>query len=285
MAPMKLLTALCLAALAFGSVSCARKTARQENRPAAGPAAAMARPPALRNQGVNLPVGSLPPGTKVSYNSVAARGPFIAMTFDDGPVVPNTPRLLDMLAARGIKATFFTVGYNVQRNPNIVRRIVAEGHEIANHTWTHGKLSSMSDASVRSELQRSHDALTGITGVAPRMYRPPYGAITARQKAWIFSEYCYPTILWSVDPQDWKTRSASMTRSRILADTKPGAIILVHDIHASSIDAMPGTLDGLLAKGYRFVTVSQLIGMSEGGFVAQAQPAGATGPTFTPGSF
>ena len=241
----------------------------------------------LRNQGVNLPVGSLPPGTKVSYSSCPVPGPYVAITFDDGPVVPNTPRLLDMLSARGIKATFFTIGGSAQRNPNVIRRIVAEGHELANHTWTHPKLSSMSDGAVRSELQRSHDALTAITGLAPRMYRPPYGAITARQKQWIFSEYGYPTILWSVDPEDWRTRSAAMTRSRIVAQTRPGAIILVHDLHASSVDAMPGTLDDLLAKGFRFVTVSQLIAMS-GGRAPGAAPVAATavqGPTFTPGSF
>lgn len=280
---MKLLPFLCTALIALGGVSCAKKTAKPGATSAPVASAGIARP--LRNQGVNLPTGSLPPGTKMSYTSAVAPGPFIAMTFDDGPVTPNTPRLLDMLAARGIKATFFTVGYNVQRNPNIVRRIVADGHEIANHTWTHGKLSSMSDASVRSELQRSHDALTNITGTAPRMYRPPYGAITARQKQWIMSEFGYPTILWSVDPQDWKTRSASMTRSRILSETRPGSIILVHDIHASSIDAMPGTLDGLLAKGFRFVTVSQLIAMSQGRAPGAAPVASLDGPTFTPGSF
>lgn len=280
---MKLFPILCSVLVAVGMVSCAKKTT-QKDRPASSPSSAsLARP--LRNAGVDLPVGSLPPGTKMSYSSAPAPGPFIAMTFDDGPVVPNTPRLLDMLAARGIRATFFTVGYNVQRNPNIVRRIVADGHEIANHTWTHGKLSSMSDASVRSELQRSHSALSNITGVAPRMYRPPYGAITARQKQWIMGEFGYPTILWSVDPQDWKTRSASTTRSRILNETRPGSIILVHDIHASSIDAMPGTLDGLLAKGFRFVTVSQLIGLSQGRGPGAGPVASVQGPTFTPGSF
>ena len=117
------------------------------------------------------------------------------------------------------------------------------------------------------------------------MYRPPYGAITARQKQWIMSEFGYPTILWSVDPQDWKTRSASMTRSRILNETRPGSIILVHDIHASSVDAMPGTLDGLLAKGFRFVTVSQLINLSQGRAPEAAPVAAAQGPNFTPGRF
>ena len=270
----------CILALALGTTSCVRRTTRPA-RPA-GPAAQ--GKPRLQNAGVNMPVGSLPPGTKISYSSAPAPGPFIAMTFDDGPVVPNTPRLLDMLAARGIKATFFTVGTNVARNPNIVRRIVAEGHEIANHTWNHPYLSRLSDASVRSELQRSHEALTSITGIAPRMYRPPYGAITARQKQWIYSEYGYPTILWSVDPQDWKTKSAAMTRTRILNETRPGAIVLVHDIQASSIEAMPGTLDGLLAKGFRFVTVSQLIAMNQGR-APGAPPTASTGPTYSPGSF
>ena len=259
-----------------------KKTARKD--PSGRPASTALSKPRI-NDGVNMPAGSLPPGTKLSYSSAPAPGPFIAITFDDGPVVPNTPRLLDMLAARGIKATFFTVGTNVARNPNIMRRIVAEGHEIANHTWNHPFLSRMTDAGVRSELQRSHDALTSITGTAPRMYRPPYGAITARQKQWIMSEFGYPTILWSVDPQDWKTRSASLTRSRILAETRPGSIILVHDIHASSVDAMPGTLDGLLAKGFRFVTVSQLINLSSGRGPGAAPVAAMQGPSFSPGSF
>ena len=279
---MKFPALLCTILVAFSSFSCVKKTARKD--PSGRPAAAAASRPMVNN-GVNMPSGSLPPGTKMSYSSAPGPGPFIAITFDDGPVVPNTPRLLDMLAARGIKATFFTVGTNVARNPNIMRRIVADGHEIANHTWTHPYLSRLSDASVRSELQRSHDSLVSITGTSPRMYRPPYGAITARQKQWIMSEFGYPTILWSVDPQDWKTRNAAMTRSRILAETRPGAIILVHDIHASSVDAMPGTLDGLLAKGFRFVTVSQLINLSQGRGTGAAPVASVQGPSFSPGSF
>jgi peptidoglycan/xylan/chitin deacetylase (PgdA/CDA1 family) len=273
---MKFTVFLSLALLSLGTVSCVKKDIRTAKRGAALPSG---------GPGINTTVGSLPPGTKASYSSVPAQGQFIAMTFDDGPVPANTPRLLDMLKERGIKATFFTVGKNVQAYPNIVRRIISEGHEIANHTWTHPWLSKMSDAAVRSELQRSHEALTAITGIAPRMYRPPYGAITARQKQWIMSEFGYPTILWSVDPEDWRTRNAAMTHSRIVAQTKPGAIILVHDIHASSIDAMPSTLDDLLAKGFRFVTVSQLIGMSKGPGPAPAAVATVTGPSFTPGSF
>jgi peptidoglycan/xylan/chitin deacetylase (PgdA/CDA1 family) len=285
--PMKFNSFLCLAVTALGTVSCAKKTARRESPPPAGaPAIAPANQQRrLHNAGVNLPVSSLPPGTKISYNSAPAPGPFIAMTYDDGPHPSNTPRLLDMLAARGIKATFYTVGRNVAAYPNIMRRMIAEGHEVANHTWTHPYLSRISDDAVRSELQRSHEALVRITGTAPRTYRPPYGAITARQMQWIYSEFGYPTIRWSVDPQDWRTRSASMTRSRILAETRPGSIILVHDIHPSSIDAMPGTLDGLLARGFRFVTVSQLISLHQGRGPGAAPVAAVETSSFTPGSF
>lgn len=282
---MKLPALLFLAVLAFGQTSCQRK------KP--GSAAAAPPPisrPGLKNQGVNLAIGSLPPGTQLSYSTVrGVNGPFIAITFDDGPHASNTPRLLDMLASRGIKATFFCVGTNVARYPNIVRRIVADGHEMANHTWNHPKLSSLGDSGVRNELDRATKGIVNITGTAPRMYRPPYGAITARQKQMIMSEYGYPTILWSVDPEDWKRPGPAVITSRILAQTKPGGIILVHDIHPPSVDAMPATLDGLLARGYRFVTCSQLIAMGSGRVpgpsFAAANATMAPINLFTPGSF
>ncbi len=282
---MKFPVLLCLVALGLGLTACQRKKSTQ-----AGPAAPAISRPGLKNQGVNMAVGSLPPGTRTSYSSVSGvNGPFIAITFDDGPHVSNTPRLLDMLASRGIKATFFCVGTNVARYPGIVRRIVADGHEMANHTWTHPKLSSLGDSRLRSELDRATDGIVAVAGVTPRMYRPPYGAITARQKQLIMSEYGYPTILWSVDPEDWKRPGPAVIASRILNNTRPGGIILVHDIHSPSIDAMPATLDGLLAKGFRFVTCSQLIAMGKGrvpgpGFAAAAATMAPVN-LFTPGSY
>ncbi len=280
---MKLLPLLCLALLAFSHTACQR---RKPGPPTPTPPAA-ARP-ALKNQALFSPSGSLPPGTQLSYSRVGGvTGPFIAITFDDGPHASNTPRLLDMLAARNIKATFFCVGTNVARYPNIVRRIVADGHEMANHTWNHPKLSSLGDSGVRSELDRANAGILNVAGVAPRMYRPPYGAITARQKQFIMSEYGYPTILWSVDPEDWKRPGSAVVTSRILNGTKPGAIILVHDIHPPSIDAMPATLDGLLARGYRFVTCSQLIAMGSSHLPGPALAAAPHIPLnlFTPGSY
>lgn len=204
-------------------------------------------------------------GTKVSYSRVATSLPFLALTFDDGPHPQYTPRLLDVLKQRNVKATFYVVGTNAKRYPEIMRRIVAEGHEIGNHTITHGNLTKMSEAGVRRELSDAHDAIVAAAGVAPRTMRPPYGAITAAQKSWIRRDLGYPTILWSVDPEDWKKPGSSVVTSRLVSGAAPGAILLVHDIHSASVDAMPATVDKLLARGFQFVTVTQLIAMDDKG--------------------
>lgn len=200
-------------------------------------------------------------GNKDSYSSVSTSMPFVALTFDDGPHPVNTPRLLDMLKARDVKATFYVVGTNAKRYPEILRRIIAEGHEIGNHTITHGDLSKMSEAQVRKELTESRQAILSATGVAPRTMRPPYGAITKAQKTWIRREFSYPSILWSVDPEDWKRPGSTVVTSRLVSGAKPGAILLVHDIHAPTIDAIPSAVDQILRKGLQFVTVTQLIAM------------------------
>jgi peptidoglycan/xylan/chitin deacetylase (PgdA/CDA1 family) len=170
-----------------------------------------------------------------------------------------------MLKRRNIKATFYVIGERVQNNQSLVKRMVAEGHEIGNHTWTHGKLTTMSDSKVRWELDKTRDAVVAAAGVKPRTMRPPYGALLSRQRSWIFNEYGYPTILWDVDPEDWKKPGVSVVRNRILSGTKNGSIILLHDLHKASVDAVPSTIDALLRKGYKFVTVSQLIALKNRG--------------------
>jgi peptidoglycan/xylan/chitin deacetylase (PgdA/CDA1 family) len=189
--------------------------------------------------------------------------PYIAMTFDDGPSSENTPRLLEMLKQRNIKATFFLIGENAAANPDLVRRILAEGHEIGNHSWTHPQLSKLSDDRVTTEITKTQDAIKDASGYTPTLLRPPYGAITARQREWIENQFGLNIILWSVDPLDWKRPGASVITQRILSQVRPGAIILSHDIHKQTIDAMPATLDGLISKGYKFVTVTQLIAMNQ----------------------
>jgi peptidoglycan-N-acetylglucosamine deacetylase len=205
-----------------------------------------------------------PSSTKpATYAQARVDQPYIAMTFDDGPSAENTPRLLEILKQRNIKATFFLIGQNVVSNPDLVRRILAEGHEIGNHSWTHPQLSKLSDDRVTAEITKTQDAIKDAGGFTPTLLRPPYGAITPRQREWIENRFGLNIILWSVDPFDWKRPGASVITQRILSQTRPGAIILSHDIHKQTVDAMPATLDALIAKGYKFATVSQLIAMNK----------------------
>lgn len=210
-------------------------------------------------------------GSGISFSRVMVSGNYIAITFDDGPHPQNTPRLLDMLRARNIKATFYVIGRSVDLYPQIARRTVAEGHEIGNHTHTHRLLSKLGDADVISDLRRCHDAIGRAAGVQPRTMRPPYGGLLQRQRDLVHSEFGYPVILWSVDPFDWKRPGASVISSRIISGASPGGIVLAHDLHAQTVDAMPATLDTLLGRGYKFVTVSQLLAMkTEAPTAAQA---------------
>lgn len=214
--------------------------------------------PMHRNPDLSLP-SNFGASIGVTHSRGLSSQPYIAMTYDDGPHPTNTPRLLDMLRQRNIKATFYVIGKNVDMYPQLTRRIVAEGHEIGNHTYTHRNLKTLSDAQVVTEMSKTRASIVRATGVQPRTMRPPYGALYQRQREMIMNEFGYPTIMWAVDPRDWQRPGVSVVRERILNDTSNGAIVLAHDLHAPTVDAMPSTLDGLLAKGYRFVTVSQLL--------------------------
>src|SRR5205807_3010828 len=198
----------------------------------------------------------------ITFSSVHVDETYIALTFDDGPSATLTPKLLDLLAAHHIKATFFVIGENVAEHPEIVARAARDGHEIGNHSWSHPNLAKMSDDNVRSQLRRTDDAIRGATGNRPTLLRPPYGSITAREKRWIHDEFGYRIILWDVDPNDWKRPGPAVVRNRILKETHRGSIVLSHDIHPGTIEAMPSTLDALEAKGLKFVTVSELLRMA-----------------------
>jgi peptidoglycan/xylan/chitin deacetylase (PgdA/CDA1 family) len=224
---------------------------------AATPApAASATPPAVTLTGTTP--------AKVTFSRVNVDGPYIAMTFDDGPSGPNTPRLLDIAAKKHIKLTFFLIGENAAHYPQLVQRELAEGHEVGNHSYTHPDLARMSDDAVRSEIQKTQDAIINASGYKPILMRPPYGALTPRQRLWVSQDFGVKIILWDVDPLDWKRPGPSVVASRIIAGTRPGSIILSHDIHSQTVDAMPVVFDTLLAKGYKFVTVSELLAMDKG---------------------
>src|SRR6184192_4656049 len=215
--------------------------------------------PATRDAGKKTQAAAEDPS--ITFSSVHVDGPYIAMTFDDGPSATLTPKLLDLLAAHHIKATFFVLGENVAQNPAIVERAAREGHEIANHSWSHPNLAKMSDDGVRGQLRKTEDAIRSAIGNRPTLLRPPYGSITARQKKWINQEFGYKIVLWDVDPLDWRRPGSNVVCNRIIKMARAGSIILAHDIHPGTIEAMPCVLSQLEAKGFKFVTVSELIAM------------------------
>jgi peptidoglycan/xylan/chitin deacetylase (PgdA/CDA1 family) len=216
---------------------------------------------------------------QITWSSVRVNGPYIAMTFDDGPSAKLTPKLLDLLAERHIHVTFFLVGENAKAHPEIVKREVAEGHEVGNHSWDHPDLARKSDDIVRSQLDRTNDAIAEAVGHPPTLMRPPYGSLTRDQKKWIAKDYGFKIILWSVDPLDWKRPGPEIVHQRIVQGARNGAIILSHDIHPGTVEAMPATLDDLLGKGFKFVTVSELIAMQlPPALKAGASPAAEAGP-------
>ncbi len=264
----RLVPLLLLASISACSISRFRPgSAVQPAAPAPpAPAKTVVSAPVVPPSSVDAIPRGVPPGARSLYMSCKVPGKYIAMTYDDGPNPLTTPRLLDMLKERGIKATFFVVGQRAAASPSIVRRIVAEGHEVANHSWKHPNLSQMTDAAVREELTSTHKAIIAACGVTPTYYRPPYGAATLLQRKWIRDELGYVTVNWDVDPDDWRTpRSSTRTRDRILhgwqnsVGVHPGAIVLSHDIHKETVDCMPEVLDTLKAQGYQFLTVTQLM--------------------------
>jgi peptidoglycan/xylan/chitin deacetylase (PgdA/CDA1 family) len=224
-----------------------------------------------------------PTAERTTVNSVRVDQPVIALTFDDGPSAVLTPRLLDILKQRNIKVTFFVLGQLVQEHPEILQRAVADGHEIGNHSWDHKALNKMAEGGLRHELADTSSEITKAIGKPVTLMRPPYGATNPRLNRAIEKEYGMKVILWSVDPFDWKRPGPQVVSQRILKETKPGSIILSHDIHPGTIEAMPSTLDALLAKGYKFVTISELLAMESkqpapATTVPEAKPA-ATPPT------
>ncbi len=186
--------------------------------------------------------------------------PYIGMTFDDGPHPTNTPALLDILKARNIRATFYVIGWRVAKNPEIVKRIVDEGHELGNHTWSHPALAGVGKTRLFREIDRTNEAIYNAVRMVPVTMRSPYGSLTTAQAKLIHAERGLITTMWSVDPEDWRRPGSSVVANRIVSRSKNGSIVLSHDIHSPTIRAMPAALDGLVERGFEFSTLSMLIG-------------------------
>jgi len=182
----------------------------------------------------------------------------IALTFDDGPG-PYTAHLLDVLDQYGAKATFFLIGSKVSSQANVVRSIHARGHQLGNHSWSHPELPKLPINQIAGEIDRTNDAIKQATGVTPAILRPPYGAVNGVVLEQLRARDM-SSILWSVDTRDWADRNSDIVCSRAVAGARPGAIILMHDIHQTSVGAVPCILSALKQQGYSFVTVQGLLG-------------------------
>lgn len=185
----------------------------------------------------------------------ATGGKLVALTFDDGPSSVYTPQLLDGLKERGIPVTFFMLGERAADNRGLVRRAYEEGHEIASHTWDHPDLIECTDREIKKQIEDSFKELDRACGEGTEyLVRPPYGSTNQQVRDAIDA----PLIYWSVDSEDWSLLDVTKVRQKIVEDTYDGAIILCHDIHKTTIPAALGAIDDLKAKGYEFVTVSEL---------------------------
>ncbi|MDP2183659.1 MAG: polysaccharide deacetylase family protein [Actinomycetota bacterium] len=183
----------------------------------------------------------------------------VALTFDDGPDERYTPQILDILAAHQVRATFFVVGEHCERNPALVRRIIAEGHEIANHSQTHGDVSAMDAATLAREFEESQRTLHQL-GVEPVWYRPPRGVLNAAQRR-LASECGLRVALWSRVVERSRFRSAEEMAATLVGETLAGDILLSHDgrlDRTMTVEALPGLLGGLRAKGLDVVSLSEL---------------------------
>ncbi|WTG48395.1 polysaccharide deacetylase family protein [Actinacidiphila glaucinigra] len=181
----------------------------------------------------------------------------IALTFDGNPGEP-TDRLLDLLDRYDAPSTFFLEGRRIHKHPDVVRRIADEGHEIGNHTWTHPRLTDVSDTQIRDELRRTARAIADITGRTPTLMRPPQGRSDDRVSR-ISRELGLAQILWTVTAKDYLTTDSALITRRVLDGADRDGIILLHPLHKGTVPAMPGILKELRAQGYTFVTVSQLL--------------------------
>ena len=178
----------------------------------------------------------------------------LALTFDDGPRRSTTSSLLDGLARRGVHATFFLVGSNLDGNEELILRMEAEGHQVGIHSYNHKMLTGLNAADLYTEVGALRDWLTDLLGHDGFLLRPPYGktddALRRRAGA--------PIILWSVDPEDWSDDDSDRQTALILSQVQDGDIILLHDIYPSSVDTALRVVDALLDEGYYFVTVNEL---------------------------
>ena len=181
--------------------------------------------------------------------------PRVALTFDDGPSAKYTPLLLEGLKERGVQATFFIMGKNIQGKEELIRQMQEEGHLIGNHTYNHVQLNKIPRELACEEIQKTNNELYEVTGIYPSYIRPPFGAWQENL------ELCVTMlpVFWDVDTLDWKSKNVNSILKIVQNEVKDGSIILMHDEYETSVDAALKVVDMLKKQGYEFVTVDEMI--------------------------
>lgn len=179
----------------------------------------------------------------------------IAFTFDDGPHPVWTEKLLDGLKERGIRATFFVIGQSAEEHPELIQRMLEEGNQVGNHTYSHVQLTACKTDQALEEIQKTQEVIYDATGFQPRYIRPPFGSWNEVLQ----DKTNLQSVLWDVDPYDWKVQNTDIIVQRILEQTEDGSIILLHDVYEESVEAALKVADIFLERGYRFCTVDEIM--------------------------
>lgn len=222
-------------------------------------------------EGQDLNAGSAAEGqqeadTQESQEQLAAgrqidpKRPMVALTFDDGPFAPVGNQIMDCLAQYGGKATFFVVGSRVSSYGAELQRMVAEGHEIGNHTYEHKNLTKLSGTQIQSQINQCNDAVQAACGVRPSLVRPPGGA----KNGTVLANVQAPVIMWSIDTRDWKTRNAGKTVNAVMSQVRDGDIVLMHELYSQTGAAALEMIPRLTEAGYQLVTVSEMAALRGG---------------------
>lgn len=188
---------------------------------------------------------------KQSSSSVPTADKMIALTFDDGPNPATTGKVLEILKKHKVKATFFMLGSQAQKHPEMVKKVQESGHEIANHTFTHTNLQTASSATAKKEIVTTTQTLEDITGVKIKYVRPPYGASKKNQNF-----QGLKSVLWNVDSGDWQTRNKLAIEKQVQQTLLPKSVILMHDIYPETVDALENIIVHAKKEGFVFVDIS-----------------------------
>lgn len=206
---------------------------------------------------------------KMVYLSGSKQNNKIALTFDDAPDLLYTPQILDLLKQYNVKATFFVIGKTAENYPQILKRIVQEGHLVGNHSYNHGNTAKLSSSEFAQEIELAEEVIFKLTGFRTALFRSPYGVLNDKTIK-VLADKGYKVVAWSVDSLDWKGLTAEQVVANVFSHVTKGSIILQHSAGgpgedlSGTVKALPQIIDELRRQGYRFVTVDQLLNLPAG---------------------